>query len=265
MSGPADGLDLDRLLAAALEAAAAGAHVVRTAFGTPLEIVAKGPRDWVSAADHASEDAIRAVLEAAAPGITVVGEESGGAREDIGWFVDPLDGTTNFLHGFPIVGVSVGLVAEGVPLVGVVELPLLGQVYAARAGGGATCDGRPVSVSTRPFGAAICATGFPFRRRERLPAYLEAFGRVLGECEDVRRAGAASLDLVWTAGGVYDGFFELGLGPWDVAAGAVIVREAGGVVTDWSGDDRAWFETGHIVAAPPAVHARLLALLDGNP
>jgi myo-inositol-1(or 4)-monophosphatase len=179
----------------------------------------------------------------------------------VGWFVDPLDGTANFLHGFPAVGVSVALVQHGVPVVGVVHAPLLGVTYTASKGGGAFANGEPVTVSERDAERAICATGFPFRAKaDRLDEYLPVFEAALLRFEDLRRAGSASLDLAWTAAGVFDGYFEQALGPWDVAAGALLVREAGGVVTDWSGDDRAWLTSGDIVAGPPAVHASVLEL-----
>jgi myo-inositol-1(or 4)-monophosphatase len=258
-------LDLDALLDAALTAAAAGAAIVAGAFGGASNNVRpKGPGDWVTDVDTSSEDAIRAILYDAAPDLAFFGEESGGERADVGWFVDPLDGTANFVHGFPVVGVSVGLVANGVPVVGVVNAPLLGDVYAASIGRGATRNGERLAVSDRPPESAICATGFPFRsKRDRLTEYFPVFQRALLSFEDLRRAGAASMDLVWTASGVFDGYFEQSLGTWDVAAGALIVREAGGVVTDWEGDDRAWLTSGDVVAAPPAVHARILEVIAG--
>jgi myo-inositol-1(or 4)-monophosphatase len=255
-------LDLEMLLDAALRAAAAGADVVRETFGRARNVREKGPGDWVSDADTASERAVRAALEAAAPDLAFFGEEGGGERADVGWFVDPLDGTANFVHGFPIVGVSVALVLAGEPVVGVVQAPLLGDVYAARRGGGAFLNGQPIRVAERAPESAICATGFPFRaKRERLPEYFPVFERALLTFEDLRRAGAASLDLAWTAAGVFDGYFEQNLGTWDVAAGAVIVREAGGVVTDWRGDPDAWLTSGDIVAGPPEVHARILSVI----
>jgi myo-inositol-1(or 4)-monophosphatase len=257
-------LDLDALLAAAQRAAAAGARIVLDAFGAAENVRAKGPGDWVSDADTASEHAIRAVLHDAAPELAFFGEETGGDRAEVGWFVDPLDGTANFVHGFPVVGVSVALVAEGRPVVGVVQAPMLGRVYSACLGGGAFCDGRPVRVSSRPVDEAICATGFPFRaKRDRLPQYFPVFERALLTFEDLRRAGAASLDLAWTGAGVLDGYFEQALGTWDVSAGALLVREAGGVVTDWRGDEGAWLHSGDIVAGPPHVHERILEVIAG--
>jgi myo-inositol-1(or 4)-monophosphatase len=255
-------LDLDALLDAACRAADAGARIVLDAFGAAGNIREKGPGDWVSDADTASEAAVRAVLHDAAPDLAFFGEETGGERADVGWYVDPLDGTANFVHGFPVVGVSVALVADGEPVVAVVQAPMLGDVYSARRGGGAWCNGRPIAVGARAPESAICATGFPFRaKRERLPEYFPVFERALLSFEDLRRAGAASLDLAWTSAGVYDGYFEQNLGTWDVAAGALLVREAGGVVTDWHGEDGAWLRSGDIVAGPPAVHERILEII----
>jgi len=249
-------LDLDALLVAADKAARAGGEIVRANFGAPPEVREKAPGDWVTAADTASEDAVRAVL-VRETGLPVFGEEAGGVRADVGWLVDPLDGTANFVHGFDAVGVSVGLVADGEPVVGVVHAPLLSRTYAARKGGGAFRDERRIHVSQRTPEQAIVATGFPFRRKELLPRYEPALDAALHRFEDLRRVGGASLDLCWTAEGVFDGYFELRLGPWDVAAGALIVREAGGIVTDWSGDGAAWLDSGDILAGPPAVHAVL--------
>jgi myo-inositol-1(or 4)-monophosphatase len=152
-------------------------------------------------------------------------------------------------------------VEHGVPVVGVVHAPLLDETYTASLGCGAFRNGEPINVSARGVDRAICATGFPFRAKaERLDEYLPVFEAALRRFEDLRRAGSASLDLAWTAAGVFDGYFEQALGTWDVAAGALLVREAGGVVTDWTGDDRAWLTSGDIVAGPPATHAALVEL-----
>jgi myo-inositol-1(or 4)-monophosphatase len=259
-------LDLDALLIAADKAARAGGEVVRAHFGSPPDVREKAPGDWVTAADVASEDVVRAVLERET-GLPVFGEEAGGERAETGWLVDPLDGTSNFVHGLDAVGVSVGLVADGEPVVGVVHAPLLARTYAARKGGGAFRDERRIHVSSRSPEQAIVATGFPFRRKDVLAQYEPVLTAALHGFEDLRRVGAASLDLCWTAEGVFDGYFELRLGPWDVAAGAVIVREAGGVVTDWTGDGGAWLTSGDILAAPPAVHEvlRRIASESGGP
>lgn len=249
-------IDVDELMRVAEHAARAGGAIVCDRFGRAREVQQKAPGDWVSEADLSSERAIRDVLERGSK-LPVFGEEQGGDAFDTGWLVDPLDGTANFLHGFDAVGVSVGLIEDGVPVAGVVYAPLLDRCFTAARGRGAFRDGTRMSVSGRAPAQAIVATGFPFRRKELLDQYERAFAQALRRFEDLRRPGAASLDLCWTAEGVFDGFFELRLGPWDVAAGAVIVREAGGVVTDWEGDDRAFLSTGNILAAPPAVHAAL--------
>jgi myo-inositol-1(or 4)-monophosphatase len=256
-----DELDLPSLLRAAEHAADAGGAIVAEGFGSAGNAREKAPGDWVSDVDTSSEEAVRKSLERDWPSLPVFGEEGGGTRGDVGWFVDPLDGTANFLHGFPAVGVSVALVQHGIPVVGVVHAPLLGVTYTASKGDGAFANGEAMTVSERDAEQAICATGFPFRAKaDRLDEYLPVFDAALRRFEDLRRAGSASLDLAWTAAGVFDGYFEQALGPWDVAAGALLVREAGGVVTDWSGDDRAWLTSGDIVAGPRAVHAAMLEL-----
>jgi myo-inositol-1(or 4)-monophosphatase len=258
-------LDLPALLRAAETAARAGGSIVAARFGSIGTARLKAPGDWVTEVDTTSESAVREVLERDAPGLPVFGEEGGGARGDVGWFVDPLDGTANFLHGFPAVGVSVALVDHGAPVVGVVHAPLLGDTYTACRGSGAFRNGDPVEVSEREPPHAICATGFPFRAKaDRLDDYLPVFESALRRFEDLRRAGSASLDLAWTAAGVFDGYFEQALGTWDVAAGALLVREAGGIVTDWSGDERAWLDSGDIVAGPPAIHEAMLDITSSR-
>lgn len=254
-----DALDLEALHDAAVAAARAGGEVVASHFGAPRDIRQKRRGDWVSAADHESEEVIAAIL-ARETGLPVFGEELGGERAFTGWLVDPLDGTANFLHGFVAVGVSVALVHDGAPVVGVVHAPLLGQTWHAVAGGGAFRDAERISVSDRPPVEAIVATGFPFRRKDLVASYLAAFREAFASFEDLRRVGAASLDLCWAADGTFDGFFELALGPWDVAAGGLVVREAGGVVTDWTGDSTAWLTSGDILAGRAAVHERLLEI-----
>jgi len=257
--------DLETLRDAAEAAALRGGAIVTEHFGAPLSVREKGPGDWVSEADLRSERAVRASLESAAPGIPVFGEEAGGERADVGWLVDPLDGTTNFVHGFSAVAVSVALVEGGRPVVGVVHAPLLGSTWTAYRGGGAWRDGVRLRVSERDRRSAICATGFPFRRKRLLPAYLQVLQKALEGFEDLRRVGAASLDLCWTAEGTFDGYFEVRLGPWDVAAGALMVTEAGGVVTDWTGDGLSWLESGDILAGSPRVHAALLDYTGSRP
>jgi myo-inositol-1(or 4)-monophosphatase len=262
-------VDLERLREVALRAARAGDAVVRdwVSRGAAMGTHSKGAGDYVTDADHAAEQAILAVLRAEAPEIDVLAEESGGARSQDRpfWAVDPIDGTTNFLRGFPVVGVSVGLLQAGRPLVGAVSAPLLGTAWCAARGLGAHhAGGTPIRVRDGAGGSrGVVATGFPFRRPELRSRYLPVFDRAIEEFEDVRRAGAASLDLAYAAQGAFDGFFELSLSIWDIAAGALLVTEAGGVVTDWDGDPQRVFDSGNILAGAPRWHERMLAMTTG--
>jgi myo-inositol-1(or 4)-monophosphatase len=250
-----------RELAVAAAASAAALVVGASRRGEAVVAEVKSPGDYVTATDRAAERAAIRLLNEGAPDIPVLAEESGGVMSDRMWVVDPIDGTTNFLRGFPVVGVSVALVEGGRPVVGAVNAPLLGAWWSAAEGHGTTDHlGRRLAVSTHP-GAGVVATGFPFRRKERLPGYLDVFERALTRFEDLRRAGAASLDLAYVGAGVFDGFFELGLGIWDIAAGALLVREAGGVVTDWKGDPDAVFASGDILAGTPACHRAMLEIV----
>jgi len=261
----------------ALAAALAGAAVIRPAAapatgggpgGTPpISAMDKGVSgDYVTEVDRSSERAVVELLRSET-GLPTVGEEEGGRTAERYWVVDPLDGTTNFVHGFPVVGVSVALVERGRPVVGVVHAPFLGETFVGARGAGAErrTDAGPsetLRVSERPPARAVVGTGTPFRHKEVLPRYLAMFGEAMRTFEDLRRPGAASLDLAWTAAGVFDGFFELGLSAWDVAAGGLLIEEAGGIVTDWSGGPD--YLAGDILAGPPAVHADLLRLAAGG-
>jgi myo-inositol-1(or 4)-monophosphatase len=219
----------------------------------------------VTETDHRSESAILEVLERETPGIAVLAEERGGVRADSMWAVDPLDGTTNFTRGFPVVAVSVSLVDAGVPVVGVVIAPFLNLEFSVARGAEATLNGEHLPQLTRiKPSRAIVATAYPFRNMALLPRYRPVLDGAVQRFEDLRRAGAAALDLAWTAAGTFDGYFEMNLKTWDVAAGAALVLEAGGRVSDWSGGST-WLETGHVLAASPAVHEVLLELAAQTP
>ncbi|MGH2594622.1 MAG: inositol monophosphatase family protein [Actinomycetota bacterium] len=259
MASPSASL-VDLARAAALR----GGSLIREATKRPA-FEQKAVGDYVTEVDRLSERVIEEVLSAGEPDIPMIGEEGGGTTSARYWLVDPLDGTTNFVHGFPIVGVSIALVEDGRPVLGVIHAPFLGETYIAALGQGATLErqdgsGERLAVSQRPVERAVVGTGFPFRNKERFARYLRVMQLALGSFEDLRRPGAASLDLAWVAAGVFDGFFELGLGPWDVAAGAVVIQEAGGTVTDWTGGPDVL--SGDILAGPPAVHAELLRLIS---
>src|SRR6476620_4842302 len=253
-------IDLERMRAAARRAVFVGGDAIR-AGGRPSTGAAKGlPGDWVTEVDLASEAAIRSFLHEETPDVAMLGEESGGVTEGLRWVVDPLDGTTNFLHRYPAVGVSVALVEDQISVAGATDAPVLGDTWQAARGAGAVWEpgggaAEPGRVSERPPEQGVVGTGFPFRRKDRLPRYLAAFGGALERFEDLRRPGAACLDLAWAACGVFDGFFELGLAPWDVAAGGLLVGEAGGRVTDWEGG--AGYLSGDILAGSPAVYGEL--------
>ena len=226
---------------------------------------AKSPGDYVIASDRASEAVILETLARLAPGVPVLAEEAGGARAATMWAVDPLDGTTNFTRGLPVVAVSVALLEAGRPVLGVVLGPYLGLEFAGGRGLGVTLNGeRLPRLSPGDPARALVATGFPFRRKERISRYRPVLEGALARFEDLRRAGAAALDLAWTAGGSLDGFFELGLGTWDLAAGAAMILELGGRVSDWEGGP-GWVEGGDILAGPAAVHEVLLELARQPP
>jgi myo-inositol-1(or 4)-monophosphatase len=256
---------LSREVVVAARAAERGAAVARAAgLGGGVGVRAKElPGDYVTEVDIAAERAIVSLLEVEGGGVGVHGEESGGVDIADAWVVDPLDGTTNFAHGFWAVGVSVGLVRDGVPVAGAICAPFLGQTWMAGRGEGSWRvgdGGEPtrLTVSSRDPSHAVVGTGLPFRRKDLVPRYLRTFEGAIDRFEDLRRPGAAALDLAWVAEGVFDGFFELALAPWDVAAGGLLIREAGGVVTDWEGGD-GWL-SGDILAGGQAVHDVLLEL-----
>jgi myo-inositol-1(or 4)-monophosphatase len=257
--------ELDRARDLAVRAAQEGGRVLVEAWdvgrgdgGPAREVREKSSGDYVTELDGRSEGAIETFLRREAPDLSVVGEEMGGERSDLFWLVDPLDGTTNFFHGLPVFGVSVALMEAGRPVAGAVHAPVLGLTYSAARGRGAEGKGRTLHVSSREPRTAVVATGFPFRVKDRLPQYERLLRPALRNFEDLRRPGAASLDLAWVAAGSLDGFFELGLSAWDVAAGALLIEEAGGVVTGWNGGPD--YLSGDILAGNPPVHAALVEM-----
>ncbi len=231
--------------------------------GVTAELKARG--DYVTATDRRSESAILEVLAREAPGVAVLAEERGGARAATMWAVDPLDGTTNFMRGFPIVAISVALLDDRRPVAGVVLAPFLDLEFTAAEGEGAFLNGSRLSQHRALDPAAsIVATGYPFRNKKLMARYYPVLEQAFQSFEDIRRPGAAALDLAWTAAGTFDGFFELGLNTWDVAAGALMVLEVGGLVTDWEGGD-GWIGTGNVLAGAPAVHQVLLEVASKTP
>ena len=251
------------LLTAACRAALTGGGILRELYGRPHEITMKGAINLVTEADVASETAIIASLEEDAPSIAFLAEESGEGQENLLekeerlWVIDPLDGTTNFAHGFPLFAVSIALVEQGAPELGVIYCPLQDELFCAWAGGGAWLNGSRISVTGTEFLVqALIGTGFPYDIHRRLDEVMAQMRAILPKVRDIRRGGAAAVDLAYVACGRLDGFWERDLKPWDTAAGWLLVREAGGVVTDYDGRD--YSLTGdRILAANPHLHPLL--------
>ncbi len=255
------GGDPETLLGTAVEAARLGGEVLRRhmAGAASLAVSEKGRNDFVTRADHESEEAIVSLIRARHPGHGVRAEESpaspGAGAE---WIIDPLDGTTNFIHTYPFFATSVAVRAGGALLAGAVYDPVRDEMFAAARGRGATLNGSPIRVSAcRDLSDSLLVTGFPFRSLSILPRFLDSLDRLIRASSGVRRDGAAALDCCYVACGRYDGFWECTLSAWDIAAGALIIREAGGVVTDFEGAD-GYLDSGDIVASPPAMHPAFL-------
>ncbi len=249
--------------ALAEQAARAAGAIIQGARAT--RVVHKGAVDLVTEVDLACEQTIAELLVRGCPGVPVVGEEaagSGSSLPDSCWIVDPLDGTTNFVHGYPAYGVSIALQQAGQVQVGCVLDAVRGQLFSAQRGAGASCDGEPMRVSgVDRLDRALLLTGFGYDRRERAAWYLSFFEAFLVRAQGVRRAGAAALDLAWLASGRADGFWELGLKAWDVAAGMLLVQEAGGRVTNMDGTPLS-LEGGRLLASNGQIHASMLAVLQ---
>jgi myo-inositol-1(or 4)-monophosphatase len=236
---------------ACVAAALAGGQVLIPYFRKlePGAITEKTKNDYVSDADRAAEAAIRAELDRRFPQYSFLGEETGSFGENARlWIVDPLDGTLNFVQGFPHWCVSVALWDAQGPVVGCVWDPLREDLFVATRGEGATWNGQSMSISPQTgLDGAFLATGFAFQLGERFKIYSKALESTFYRAKGIRRAGSAALDLAHVAAGIYDGFFELGLKKWDMAAGVLLVQEAGGLISDWQGGD-GWFEGGDVIA-----------------
>lgn len=248
----------------AVEAARRGARVLDRYFrDATLEVRAKGENDFVTRADHESEAVVVDVIRRHFPDHHILAEEGGYDRgdSDFHWFVDPLDGTSNFMQGLPVFSISIACQHGNDLVAGVVLDPIGPNVFTATRGAGALWNGRPIRVSPRTeLAGSFLATGYPWKTRAALDVYLDVFRAVFLKARSIRRCGSAALDLAYTAAGVYDGFFELRLSPWDIAAGVLLIREAGGRITDLDGGGD-FFACGNVVAGPPALHRELLALI----
>jgi myo-inositol-1(or 4)-monophosphatase len=230
----------------------------------PDQVNEKARNDLVSAADLASEEAIMGAIRSRFPDHSILSEEAGHSTPtDSGptWIIDPLDGTTNFVHGIPQFAISIGVAVEGRIAFGVILDPCKNDLFSAARGHGARWNGAPCRVSERAgLSGALLATGFPFKAHRLLDPYLAIFRDVFLRCKAVRRPGAAALDLAYTACGLFDGFFEFQLSTWDIAAGSVLVEEAGGVITGMDGG-LDYLESGNVVCGTAGVHRELLEVV----
>jgi len=228
-----------------------------------LPVAEKGHNDFVTQVDQQAEAAIIEVIKDHYPEHAILAEESGASGDhDFQWIIDPLDGTTNYMHGFPVFCVSIAVAEKGELQHGVVYDPLRQEIFSASRGQGAQLDGRKIRVSkATSLKGTLIATGFPYRMAEHnIDRYLGMFKAVTMETAGVRRPGSAALDLCYVASGRVDGFWELGLSKWDIAAGTLILREAGGRISDFSGTD-GFLDSGNVVAGAPRVYGALSRLL----
>ncbi len=253
---------LERFEEAACEAARRGGDVLRSRFreGRALRVERKGLHDFVTEVDREAEHAVTELLQRRYPDHGILAEEGtvGAPGSDLRWVIDPLDGTTNFIHGLGIFSVSVALEGPDGLLAGAIYDPVHDEIFHAHRGGGAKLDGTTIRCTQlRALDDSLLATGFPFRQLGRLDRYLRAFEAFARSTSGIRRAGSAALDLAHVACGRYDGFWEIGLSRWDIAAGCLLVEEAGGVVTDLSGG-AGYLASGDLLAAGPALHAPML-------
>ena len=256
------------MLNVAIKAArAAGSIINRAALDIEsVRVAQKQVNDFVTEVDRAAEEAIISTLLSAYPGHGILAEESGqehGAKNsDYVWIIDPLDGTTNFIHGFPVYCVSIALAVAGRVEQAVVYDPTRNDLFTATRGRGAFCNERRIRVSKRTrLSESLIATGFPYRKGDDFDGYLRLMGELMRHTAGLRRPGAAALDLAYVAAGFSDGFFETGLKPWDVAAGSLLVTEAGGLVGNFTGEVGDTLEQGECLAATPRVYSQLVSVL----
>ena len=248
---------------AVMAARRAGSALIRKMVNLDkLKVEQKGHNDFVSDADHAAEKAIINCILKHYPEHSILAEESGAQGEsDTVWIVDPLDGTTNYLHGFPVFAVSIGVQIKGRMEHAVVYDPLRQELFTATRGHGAHLEGRRIRVSGQhQLERSLIGTGFPFRQADKeIDPYLKMLGKVIRNASGLRRPGAAALDLCYVAAGRLDAFWETGLGPWDLAAGSLIIRESGGIISGLNGSEN-FLDTGHVLTGTPKIYAALAKL-----
>ena len=253
------------MLNIAVRAARKAGSVINRATldGAGFEVRAKQQNDFVTRVDHAAEEAILEIVRKSYPDHAVLAEESGAVAgvAEYEWIIDPLDGTTNFIHGFPQYCVSIAIRRRDELAHGVIYDPNRNELFTASKGSGAYLNDRRIRVSKcLRLGEALVGTGFPFREGARIDLYSNQLKNIMQKCAGVRRAGAAALDLAYVACGRLDAFWELGLSPWDMAAGALLIQEAGGLVGDLSGES-GFLESGEVACATPKIFPTLLEAL----
>jgi myo-inositol-1(or 4)-monophosphatase len=260
--------DLSVLLSIAKSAVLEAGKILRKNLGSlsQSDIDAKGMNDFVTRVDTESERCIVDMLQRGSPECDILTEETPpeASQARSRWIIDPLDGTTNYIHSFPCFAISIALEEQGSMVLGVVFDPLREELFIAEKGKGALLNGRSIAVSKRKeLGDSFLATGFPFREHTRIDPYLKVFREMFLRTSGQRRAGSAVLDLAYTACGRFDGFWEMGLSPWDVAAGSLLISEAGGKVSDWNGGDDYLFGR-TVVGSNGLIHKDMLAIIRAH-
>ncbi|MCK5897697.1 MAG: inositol monophosphatase [Methylococcales bacterium] len=253
------------MLTIAIKAARNAGDIIQQASDniSKLTINIKTKNDYVTEVDQIAEREIINVIRTSYPEHAILAEETGKqAGNDYIWIIDPLDGTTNFLHGFPMYAISIALQHKNKLVLAVVYDPVRDELFTAERGGGAMLNNRKIRV-TQPnsLKGTLLGTGFPFKSKQNLDAYLGMFSALVGDTAGIRRAGAAALDLAYVAAGRLDGFWEIGLQPWDMAAGILLIQEAGGVSTDFSFKDH-YLSSGNLISASPKIHQAMYKAIE---
>jgi len=255
----------ETLLATAIDAARIGGEVLRRNFAStePLRVRDKGKNDFVTRVDGEAEEAVVSLIRSRHPSHAILAEESAAAPGvEAEWIIDPLDGTTNYIHRYPFFATSVAVRVEGQVVAGAVYDPVRDEMFSSAKGAGSQLNGAPIRVSDcRDLSKSLLVTGFPFRSLERLAQFLASFEALIHLASGIRRDGSASLDCCYVACGRLDGFWECGLSAWDIAAGSLLVEEAGGTVTDFEGR-RGFLQSGDIVASTKPLHPSFLDVIQ---
>lgn len=230
----------------------------------PSQIETKSKNNYVTYADKLSEETIIKIIKSAYPDHAIIAEESGDDHKnsDYKWFIDPLDGTTNYIHGVPFFCISIALEYKGEIIIGVIYDPVRNEMFYAEKGKGAFLNSERIYVSKKnDISASVITVGFPYKSYHNIEHYINTLTKIAGRCSNIRKVGSSAIDLAYVAAGRFDGYWELDLAPWDIAAGIILIQEAGGIVTDTEGDNK-FMKTGNTVASNKKIHSQLLQILD---